>query len=112
MSTDALPLIASNGGFWPGSDAWKGTTWTGSAQERDVMARDFDDAAAWAAKNGWPLDVGEFLSYQEADIASRVRWTRGAVNEAQKHRFSWEFCVVFGAYDPIALAWREPCCGW
>ena len=111
MSTDALPLIASNGGFWPGSDAWKGTTWTGSAQERDVMARDFDDAAAWAAKNGRPLYVGEFGSYEEADMASRVRWTRAAVNEAQKHRFSWaywEFCATFGAYDPIALAWREP----
>jgi hypothetical protein len=65
------------------------------------MARDFDDAAAWATKNGRPLDVGEFVSYQEADMASR---TRGAVNE--------EFCATFGAYDPIALASREPCCGW
>ncbi len=75
------------------------------------MARDFDDAAAWAAKTGRPLYVGEFGSYEEADMASRVRWTRAAVNEAQKHRFSWaywEFCATFGAYDPIALAWREP----
>ena len=106
------PQFTHQGAGWiPGSDAWKGTTWTGSAQERDVMARDFDDAAAWTAKNGRPLYVGEFGSYEEADMASRVRWTRAAVNEAQKHRFSWaywEFCATFGAYDPIALAWREP----
>jgi endoglucanase len=86
----------------------------GGAQYGQVLrrsARDFDDAAAWAAKNGRPLYVGEFGSYQEADMASRVRWTRAAVNEAQKHRFSWaywEFCATFGAYDPIALVWREP----
>jgi len=53
-----------------------------------------------------PLDVGEFVSYQEG--RQRVAVRRGAVNEAHKHRFSWEFCAIFGAYDPIALAWREP----
>jgi endoglucanase len=97
--------------FVPGSDAWKGKTWTDSAQEREALARDFDIAAAWAAQNRRPLYVGEFGSYQEADIASRVRWTGAVVSEARKRGFSWaywEFCSTFGAYDPVALTWRQP----
>ena len=73
------------------------------------MARDFDDAAAWAAKNGRPLYVGEFGSYQEADTASRVRWTRAAGNEAQKAQVQLGILGIlryFYVYDPIALVWR------
>jgi endoglucanase len=75
------------------------------------MARDFDAAAAWSAKNGRPLYIGEFGSYQGADMASRVQWTTAVVGEARRNGFSWaywEFCSTFGAYDPVALAWREP----
>lgn len=92
----------------PGSDAWKGKTWTDSTPEREALARDFDSAAEWAAQIRWPLYVGEFSSYQEADLASRVRWTRALVSEARKRGFSWadwEFC---SNYDPAALTWREP----
>lgn len=97
-------------GWIPGSDAWKGTAWTGSTQEREALARDFDEAAAWATRNARPLYVGEFGSYQAADMASRARWTRDVVDEARRHGFSWaywEFCAGFGAYDPVALSWRE-----
>lgn len=98
-------------GWVSGSDAWKGTIWTGSAQEREALAQDFDKAAAWATKNRRPLYVGEFGSYQEADMESRVQWTQAVVNEARKHKFSWaywEFCSNFGVYDPVTSAWRKP----
>jgi endoglucanase len=106
-----LHFTHQGAGWMPGSDAWKGTTWTGSAPEREAMARDFDAAAAWSAKNGRPLYIGEFGSYQGADMASRVQWTTAVVGEARRNGFSWaywEFCSTFGAYDPVALAWREP----
>jgi endoglucanase len=58
-----------------------------------------------------PLYVGEFGSYQGADMEYRVQWTQAVVGEARKHGFSWacwELCSSFGVCDPIALAWREP----
>ena len=62
-------------------------------------------------RNARPLNVGEFGAYEVGDMASRARWTRAVVEEAERRGFSWtywEFCSGFGAYDPIADAWREP----
>jgi endoglucanase len=92
------------------SKKWKGTTWTGSAKETEELGKDFAKAAAWAKKNGRPLFLGEFGSYQAADMESRARWTRALTREAEKHGFSWaywEFGAGFGAYDTAAKKWRE-----
>jgi endoglucanase len=93
-----------------GSAQWKGTIWGGTADERQVVKRDFDEAAAWAEANRRPLYLGEFGAYSAADIESRVRWTAAVVQEAERHGFSWaywEFGSGFGAYDLKAQAWRE-----
>jgi endoglucanase len=93
------------------SQKWKGTTWTGTAKEREALEKDFAKAAAWAKKNERPLYMGEFGAYQAADMDSRARWTRAVAREAERHGFSWsywEFCSGFGAYDPKAKAWRQP----
>jgi endoglucanase len=98
-------------GWIPGSDAWKGTAWEGSAPEQEALTRDFDKAAEWAARNKRALYVGEFGAYQEADMASRGRWTKSVAEAARKRSFSWaywEFCSEFGAYDPLASKWRAP----
>jgi endoglucanase len=93
------------------SKKWKGTTWTGNAKEKEELEKDFAKAAAWAKKNDRPLFLGEFGSYQAADMESRARWTKAIRREAEKYGFSWaywEFGAGFGAYDPAAKAWREP----
>jgi endoglucanase len=93
------------------SDQWKGTKWAGMTAEREALAKDFDKAAAWAKKNGRPLYLGEFGSYEAAEMDSRARWTRAIAREAEKRGFSWaywEFGSGFGAYDPDAGAWRQP----
>ncbi len=93
------------------SNKWKGTTWTGTPKETEELSKDFGKAAAWSKKNGRPLFLGEFGSYQVADMDSRARWTRAVAREAEKHGFSWaywEFGAGFGAYDLKAKAWREP----
>jgi endoglucanase len=108
---DPMPFTHQQAGWVEGSEAWKGTVWLGITRERDELAAAFDSAAAWAERNGRPLNVGEFGAYQAADMASRARWTRAVVEEAERRGFSWtywEFCSGFGAYDPIADAWREP----
>jgi endoglucanase len=100
------------GASWvKGSDKWKGTKWEGTGAEREALAKDFDKAAAWAKKNDRPLYLGEFGSYEAADLASRARWTRAVAREAEKRGFSWaywEFGSGFGAYDRDAGAWRQP----
>jgi endoglucanase len=93
-----------------GSEQWKGTTWTGMADQRQALKKDFDQAAEWARRNHRPLYLGEFGAYGAADMESRARWTAAMVQEADQHGFSWaywEFCAGFGAYDPNAHAWRE-----
>jgi endoglucanase len=93
-----------------GSELWKGTNWAGTADQRQAVKADFDDAAAWAKANRRPLYLGEFGAYSAADMESRVRWTAAVVQEAEQHGFGWaywEFNSDFGAYDPKARAWRE-----
>lgn len=97
--------------WMPGSDKWKGTTWTGTPDQLAALDKDFDKAASWAQANDRPLYLGEFGAYQAADVDSRARWTRAVVEAAEKRGFSfgyWEFCSTFGAYDPVAMKWRAP----
>jgi endoglucanase len=100
------------GAFWvPGADQWKNITWDGTAEERQAIYVDFDKAAAWGLANHRPLYLGEFGSYQTADMTSRARWTGAVVQAAETHHISWaywEFCSTFGAYDPQAAVWRQP----
>jgi len=80
-----LPLLCAirRRGLDPRRDAWKGTTWKGSAPEQEALARDFNKAAEWASRNKRPIHVGEFGVYREADMASRARWTKSVVGAAQ-----------------------------
>jgi endoglucanase len=100
------------GASWVGANPPPlGRRWTGSAEERAAVGRDFAAAAAWAKAAGRPLYVGEFGAYEKADMGSRALWTRVVREEAEKHGMSWaywEFGSGFGAYDRGVGAWREP----
>ena len=92
-----------------GADKWKGREWTGSDAEQAALRATLDKAAAWAKAQDRPVFLGEFGSYQEADMESRARWTRFMAREAERRGFGWaywEFCSGFGAYDPKTDAWR------
>jgi endoglucanase len=94
-----------------GSDAWLGTTWTGSGEEQQAIRNAFDQVARWGTAHNRPIFLGEFGAYERADMASRARWTAFAAREAEAHSFSWaywEFCAGFGVYDPSAFRWRDP----
>jgi endoglucanase len=93
------------------SAKWKGTKWTGSAAEQAAIRKSLESAADWGKKHDRPILLGEFGAYRDADMDSRVRWTRFISGEATKLGMSWtywEFCSGFGAYDPKAKAWRKP----
>jgi endoglucanase len=92
-----------------GSEAWLGSTWTGTTSQKQAVTNDFNQALAWASQNNRPLFMGEFGAYSKAAMDSRVRWTEFVRNEAEKRGFSWaywEFCSGFGAYDLNQNSWR------
>ena len=101
------------GASWVGPDSqqWLGTKWTGTPDEKQDVARDFDAAIAWAVKHRRPIWLGEFGAYSKADLDSRARWTRFVAAEALKRKMGfayWEFCSGFGIYDPDRHQWIEP----
>ncbi|MCC6235131.1 MAG: glycoside hydrolase family 5 protein [Verrucomicrobiales bacterium] len=100
------------GASWVGTNPPPlGRSWEGTAAELEAMARDFEAAAAWARREDRPLHVGEFGSYEKAEMTSRARWTRAVRDAAESRGMSWaywEFGAGFGAYDRRAAAWREP----
>ncbi|HUT12239.1 MAG TPA: glycoside hydrolase family 5 protein [Thermoguttaceae bacterium] len=101
------------GAGWVGqqSQAWLGTKWTGTQDEKDAITRDLDKAVAWAAKHRLPVYLGEFGAYSRADIESRARWTRFIADEAVNRNIGfayWEFCSGFGVYDASKGQWVQP----
>ena len=85
--------------------------WAEKIEKRNIVARDFNKALAWAIKHKRPIYLGEFGSFNRADMDSRARWTRCIAESALERKMSfayWEFCSGFGAYDPRQDVWFEP----
>ena len=90
---------------------WEGTKWTGTDAERQAITDDLDKAVTWSVKHRRPLFLGEFGTFNKADMESRARWTKFMADEALKRKIGfayWEFCSGFGAYDPDKNEWIEP----
>ncbi len=101
------------GAHWaPDSNAWLGTKWTGTDAEKQMIANDFNAAAAWAKENKRPFFIGEFGAVNKADMDSRVRWTKFVADTAIERGFSftyWDFCgPYFGICDPNTLSFQKP----
>ena len=93
------------------SQTWLGNQWLGTAAEKQVVDHDFDAAVAWASAHHRPMFLGEFGTFEKADMASRQRWTDYVARSAEAHGMAWaywEFCASFGAYDPLFQQWRAP----
>jgi endoglucanase len=100
------------GASWiQGAKAWQGTKWAGTPTEEKFLQTRFAKAGLWGKTNRRPLYLGEFGSFNAADLPARVRWTKFMAREAERQGMSWaywEFCSGFGAYDPQAERWRDP----
>jgi len=101
------------GAEWMGerSQAWMGTKWTGTDEEKQVIIDAFDKAAAWGKEHNRPINLGEFGAYEKADKDNRVLWTTFVAKSAMERGFSyhyWEFCHAnFGAYDQQTNQWKD-----
>jgi endoglucanase len=108
---DPFPFTHQGAEWADNSDAWLGTTWQGSPDEKQAITRDFDLAAAWAEKSKRPLFLGEFGAYSRADIDSRARWTDFVARAAEERGMSWaywEFGAGFGVFDRSLGQWNVP----
>lgn len=58
------------------------------------------------------MNLGEFGSYNKADMESRARWTKFVADTAVARGMSfhyWEFCADgFGLYDQQTKSFRKP----
>jgi endoglucanase len=90
----------------PGRAAGRG----GTHKQRGQLAAGFQQLAELAAARDRPILVGEFGSSNNADMASRARWTRTNRELAERHGFSWgyrSFGPSFALYDLHADRWNR-----
>ncbi len=69
-----------------------------------------DIAAEWSKANKYPIYLGEFGAYRNADEASRITFNRLTRDAAEKRGITWaywEFASSFGVYDPQAKTFRQ-----
>lgn len=81
------------------------------AQQRKAIADALDTAQRWSAASGYPLHLGEFGSYEKADMPSREAYTRIVRDEAERRGIPWafwEFASTFGVWSPKTGQWVEP----
>lgn len=86
-----------------------GIEWKQSESEMQAVNLDFDKAQEWAKAHNRPLTLGEFGAYEKADIASRVRWTKYIVRQAELRKWSWsywQFDSDFIVYDIDKDEWK------
>lgn len=80
------------------------------ASARSLVERDIVRIRRWGERHGRPINLGEFGAFDEADLASRVRWTRTVRALARAAGFSthyWAFGTRFGVYDLEEGRWHR-----
>jgi len=92
-----------------GAESALGRTWSGTAAQRQAVIADLDRVVRWGREHERPLWMGEFGTYDKADLDSRAAWTSFVSREAEKRGIMWaywDFGGSFGIYDPAAGEWR------
>lgn len=115
------PMTFTHQNSWiTGSAAWKGTRWDNTAAERNYVNGSFAYPAKLAADSGIAVNIGEYGSYSEADMDSRVRYTDYLMKYFRSLGFSSGFFNYllnpgFGIYDvnngpvlPLAAVFKAP----
>jgi endoglucanase len=89
---------------------WLGTTWDGTPQQRAELEAGFDAIARYAHARQRPIFMGEFGTTTNADMASRVNWTRFNRQLAEQHDCSWgywSYAPLFALYDAEHHRWHQ-----
>jgi endoglucanase len=95
--------------WWADGSKYLGTKWTGTPEQRAVVANHIAKAVAYGKRTNRPVFMGEFGAYSKADLSSRVQWTTFTRQTAEAQGLSWgywEFGAGFGVYDRLNDVWR------
>ena len=106
---DPLKFTHQAAPWMENSGEWKGTQWSGTEEEQAAVRVSLNKVVGVGEEAAEACIFGGVRRLQEADMDSRVRWTRFVAREAEKRDFSWaywEFCSGFGAYDPQTDHWQ------
>jgi endoglucanase len=99
------------GASWTAQKDKLGVQWEGTEKDQQAIAKDFDQAQAWARQHNRPIFLGEFGALEKGDLESRVRWTSFIARQAEKRSWSWaywQFDGNFIVYDTQKDEWVRP----
>ncbi len=88
-----------------------GITWAGTKEEKDEVDSRLMVASDWSKAHERPIYLGEFGSYDKADMDSRARYTAYVARTAEKLGFSWaywQFDSDFIVYNIDKEQWVTP----
>ncbi len=96
------------GASWlEGTNAWLGTKWDSTAAEVAVINEHFATIKSKAAELGVPVNIGEFGSIVNADLASRVRLTSHCARTFEDMGFSWNYWAFTANFDAYNIAKKQ-----
>jgi endoglucanase len=100
------------GASWTDMKTVHGVSW-GSAEDRARLDRDFDEVAAWSARTGRPVLLGEFGAYDKGGtpIELRAAYTAAVARAAERRGFPWaywQFDSDFIVWDMARNGWVRP----
>lgn len=88
-----------------------GIKWLDTEIEREAVRQDFREVKLFSEKHNIPVHVGEFGTYNKADMDSRARWTTFLSRFFDEQGYSWaywEFSSGFGIYNPATEKYQQP----
>lgn len=98
------------GAEWSGNPPL-GYKWYDSQSDRDAVINEFNLIRDFsAANNNIPVHIGEFGTYNKADLDSRLLWTTFVTHMIDLYDYSyayWDFGTDFGIYDVATGQFRQ-----
>lgn len=98
------------GAEWSGNPPI-GYKWYDSQSDREAVINEFNLIQDFsAANNNIPVHIGEFGTYDRADIDSRLLWTTFVTRTIEQYGYSyayWDFGTDFGIYDVATGQFRQ-----
>jgi endoglucanase len=101
-------------GWVNGSKQWIGQSWDANKDEKNRITLKLDEAAEWSSTSKIPILMGEFGTIEQADRASRIRWTEFVTREAEKRQIGWvywQLCSNFAIYSCDENLWDQELLG-
>jgi len=96
---------------WTGQKDKTGVKWERTEADIKAMEQDFAKVVRWSKQNNRPIYIGEFGTYEKADMTSRIAWTIHIARQFEKQGWSWgfwQFADNFAVFDMQNQKWVEP----